>query len=273
MEFHGIRWRPIWRLYNSMEYHGIFHGIPWKSAFLIPWNYQIMKLLSPLNFSIADIWFGHAWFPYEQWDETYNPMKHWFHLEWRSPTSLEFYGTWWYMIWRFQSSVEFHDIFNGNPLNPGVIWNGALLLPWNSMELGDIWFGKLTVSWNTLEYSMNSMESPVIWYDATLVPWNFIEHCNIWYSDSIDPWTSIAITKFRGIPWNLVTSDLVIQEFHGIHLTFRGCPRKHDVNENGVLKVSWNSMELGDILFGATRVPWNFFIEYSMEFRVTPSSL
>ena len=30
MEFHGTEWYVIWRHQRSMEFHGIFHGIPWN---------------------------------------------------------------------------------------------------------------------------------------------------------------------------------------------------------------------------------------------------
>ena len=31
-----------------------------------------------------------------------------------------------------------------------VIWNSALLIPWNSMEPGEIWFGDARVPWNSM---------------------------------------------------------------------------------------------------------------------------
>ena len=71
----------------------------------------------------------------------------------------------------------------------------------------------------------------------------------------------LAITKFHGSPWNLITFDLSFMKFHGI---FHGIRREPDVNEND--EFWWNYMELGDSVFGGTRVPWNS-TKYSMEFH------
>ena len=48
--------------------------------------------------------------------------------------------------------MEFHGIFHGIPWKPRVISNGAVLIPWNPMELGDFLFGDSRVSWNSMEY-------------------------------------------------------------------------------------------------------------------------
>ena len=64
--------------------------------------------------------------------------------------SMEFHGTKWYVIWRHQSSMEFHGI----PWNIYVIWYGALLIPWNPMELGDFLFADTRVPRNSMEYPL-----------------------------------------------------------------------------------------------------------------------
>ena len=48
--------------------------------------------------------------------------------------------------------MEFHGIFHGIPWNTCAIGNGALLIPWNPMELGDFLFGDSRVPWNSMEY-------------------------------------------------------------------------------------------------------------------------
>ena len=49
---------------------------------------------------------------------------------------------------------EFHGIFHGIPWNICVIWSGALLIPWNPMELGDFLFDDSRVPWNSIEYDL-----------------------------------------------------------------------------------------------------------------------
>ena len=67
---------------------------------------------------------------------------------------MEFHGTKWYFIWRHQTSMEYSMEFHGTY----VIWNGALLIPWNPMDLGDFFydflFGDSRVPWNSMEYSL-----------------------------------------------------------------------------------------------------------------------
>ena len=105
MAFHGTLWHVIWQRQSSMEFHGTllsFEMAPSKFH-VIPWNLVIFdKATSKIH---------------------------------------EFHGTKWYFIWRHQSSMEFHGIFHGIPWNTCVIWNGALLIPWNHLELGNflIW--------------------------------------------------------------------------------------------------------------------------------------
>ena len=76
-------------------------------------------------------------------------------IPWNSmECSMEFHGTKWYVIWRHQSSMEFHGIFHEIPWNICVIWSGALLIPWNPMELGDFLFDNSSVPWNSIEYDL-----------------------------------------------------------------------------------------------------------------------
>ena len=63
MEFHGTNWYFIWRHQSSMEFHGIFHGIPWKpcvisnGAVLIPWNpITVVQLRKYKLCTVLPIW-------------------------------------------------------------------------------------------------------------------------------------------------------------------------------------------------------------------------
>ena len=134
MEFRGTNWYFIWRHQSSMEFHEMFHGIPWNTcvicngALLIPWN--------PTE--LGDFLFGHSIeFHGIPW---YIPPKSrvaWHWINWLSQSSMEFHGTKWYFIWRHQTSMEYSMEFHGTC----VIWNGALLIQWNPMDLGDfLWF-------------------------------------------------------------------------------------------------------------------------------------
>ena len=142
--FYHLKWRPP----NSMESHGTrwffylaapeFHGIPWN----IPCKSRVT----------------------------------WYWLKWQFQSSREFQGTEWYFIWRCQSFIEFHGIFHGIPWNTCVIWNGALLIPWNPMEIGDFLFGDSRVPWNSMEYHMEFLGNIAL--------------------------NKMTISKFHGIPWN-----------------------------------------------------------------------
>ena len=144
--------------------------------------------------------------------------------------SMEFLGTELYFIWRYQSSMEFHGIFHGIPWNTCVSWNGALLIPWNPMELGDFFIWRLHSS---MKFHGISHASPgwhgIDWNDNLKVPWNSMELSDISLGGTRVP------LEFHGIRWNLVIVHLGALEFHGIscHSTF-----------HGTSVVSWNSMEL-----------------------------
>ena len=127
MEFHGTKSYVIWRHQSSMEFHGIFHGIPWNTcvicngALLIPWT------SIELSYTI----FGGTKVPWNSmecsmefhWTKWYVIWRHQssmeFHLKWRPPNSMESHGSrWfflWFFIWRLQSFVEFCGIFLESP--------------------------------------------------------------------------------------------------------------------------------------------------------------
>ena len=149
--------------------------------------------------------------------------------------------------WRTPSSMEFH----GTAL---VIEIGALLVPWNSMEL--LVSAKLAhskfhgIPWNCSSHrnwrTQSSMEfhgtALVIEIGALLfhgIPWNSLELLES---------SKLAHPKFHGIPWNsmelLLSSKLAHSWFHGIPLNsmeFHGTAR---ISEIGAFLVPWNSMEL-----------------------------
>ena len=148
-------------------------------------------------------------------------------IPWNSmECSMEFHGTKWYVIWRHQSSMEFHGIFHGIPWNSCVICNGALLIPWNPMELGDFFWPLYRVPRHSMVYPIEVRDNMVL-IKMTIskfhgIPWNWLI-------------LHLAAPEFHGIRWNLVIAHLVALEFHGIscHSTF-----------HGTSVVSWNSMEL-----------------------------
>ena len=169
MEFHGAKLFFIWWYQSSMEFQGIYHGIPWSTcviwydALLIPWN--------PLE--LIDISFDGTKVPW-------NSMEY----------SMEFHETNSYFIWRYQFSMEFHEIFHGIPWNTCVIWNGALLIPWNHMELVHFIFGDSRVPWNI------PIKSRVTWY---------------WIK-----WQSESSMELRGTKWYLIWRPQSSMEFHGL---------------------------------------------------------
>ena len=156
-----------------------------------------------------------------------------------------------------------------------VIEIGALLVPWNSMELlvsaklahskfhGIPWNCSCQQNWRILSSMEFHGTACVSEIGALLVPWNSME---LFMS------LKLAYSKFLGIPWNCSCQrnwrTPSSMEFHG---TSR-------VSEIGVLQVPWNSMELfvsaklahskfhtaRVIEIGAPKVPWN-----SMEFHGT----
>ena len=153
--------------------------------------------------------------------------------------SMEFHGTNWYFIWRHQSSMGFHGIFHGIPWNTCVICNGALLIPWNPMELGDFLFG------HSIEFH------GIPWYIPwkSRVAWHWIKR------------QSQSSMEFHGTKWYFIwrhqTSMEYSMEFHGTCVIW-----------NGALLIPWNPMDLGDFfndfLIGDSRIPWNS-LEYSLE--------
>ena len=142
MEFHGTKLYLIWRHQSSMEFYGIFHGILWNTcviwngALLIPWN----------HLKLGVFYLATAEFPGIPWNIPCKSRVSWYWLKWQSQSSMEFHGNQWYFIWRHQSSMEFYGIFHGIPWNTCVIWNGALLIPWNHLKLGDFFIWRLQSS-------------------------------------------------------------------------------------------------------------------------------
>ena len=160
MEFHGIPWncscQRNWRTLSSME----FHGIPWNCS-----SHRYWRITSSMEFH------GIPW--------NFSCQRNW-----RFLSSMEFHGIPWNFScqrnWRTPSSIEFH----GTAL---VIEIGALLVPWNSMELlvsakfahsrfhGIPWNCSCQRNWRIL----SSMEfrgiSRVSEIGALQVPWNSME--------------------------------------------------------------------------------------------------
>ena len=252
MEFHGTKWYFIWQYQSSMEFHGIFHGIPWNTcviwngALLIPWN--------PVE--LVHFIFGDSRVP---WNIPCKSRVTWYWIKWQSHSSMEFHGTKWYFIWRPQSSMEFHGIFHGIPWNTCVIWNGALLIPWNHLQLGYFFYLATTefrgIPWNI------PCKSRVTWYWIKWQSQSSMEfHRNKWYFIWRHQSSMEYSMEFHGTRLYFIWRFQSSTEFHGI---FHGITWKICFIWNGALLIPSNPMELGDLLFGDSRVPWNS-MEYPM---------
>ena len=158
-KFHGIPLNQVIFHLAAPNFHGIPRNIPWNyiiwnvvwnGALLIPWN--------PME--LGDFLFATPEFHGIPWNIPCKSRVTWYWIKWQSQSSMEFHGTKLYFIW-CQRSMAFHGIFHGIPWNICVIWNGALLIPWNLMELGDFSFGGTRVPWNSIEYSMELHGTPV----------------------------------------------------------------------------------------------------------------
>ena len=227
----------------SMEFHGTLGGtrVPWNSM-----GYPCHLTWRPPNSTES---FETRWFFYLATPEFHGipcniPCKsrvtcYW--IKWQSQSSMEFHGTKWYFIWRHQSSMEFHGktmefhgtklyfisrhqssmefhgIFHWITRNSCLIWNGALPIPWNPMELGDFLFGDSRVPWNSMDYPKQVQDNIVL--------------------------IKMTIAKFHGIPWNKVIFHLAAPKFHGIlwismelsYISFGGTRVPWNI--------PWNSME------------------------------
>ena len=97
------------------------------------------------------------------------------------------------------SSMEFHGILHGIPWNTCVIWNGALLIPWNPMELGDFFY----------------LATP----EFHGIPWNIPWKSRVtWYWIK---WQSQSSTEFHGTKCYFIWRHQSSMKFHGI---FHGIP-------------------------------------------------
>ena len=172
--------------------------------------------------------------------------------------------------WRTPSSLEFHG-------TAGVIEIGALLVPWNSMELlvsaklapskfhGIPWNCSCHRNWCTPNWrTSSSMEFHEIqwdwwcqrnWYTPSSIEFHGIRW-NCWCQQN---WCTPSPMEIHGIPWNCSRHrnwrTSIYMEFHGIPLNF-SCHRNwhtpsymefHGLAramEIGTLQIPWNSMEL-----------------------------
>ena len=171
MEFHGTKWYFIWRHQSSMEFHGIFHGIPCNTcvicngALLIPWNpvefddfFYLATPESNIPCHTFIIWNGALlipWNPIELGDFLFGdsrvprnfmvyPIEVQDNMILIKMTISKFHGIPWNLVIFHLAAPEFHGI------------------PWNSMELGNSPFGGPRVPWNSMEFHVTprSMEFP-----------------------------------------------------------------------------------------------------------------
>ena len=144
MKFHGTKLYFIWRHQSSMEFHGIFHGIPWNTcvilngAFLIPWNsvsqwvlirwlqscmdsmeyyMKVQGNLVMIKTIISSSMEFNGTKLFLIWQHQSSMEFHGTlcHLKWRPPCSMESHGIRWYLICRSKSFMEFHGISHITP--------------------------------------------------------------------------------------------------------------------------------------------------------------
>ena len=145
LKFHGIPWSSMELLVsgklgnpNSMEFHGTARN--WR-------NLYSMELLL-VSSKLAQSYFHGI------------PWNCSCHRNWRTSSSIEFHGNPWSSSclrdWHPPSSMEFHGI----PWNCSCQWNGALEVPWNSMEFHGIArvseIGAPQNPWNSMEPLVSS---------------------------------------------------------------------------------------------------------------------
>ena len=174
-----------------MEFHGTALVIE-IGALLVPWNSMELLVSAKL---------AHRKFHGIPW----NSMEL---LVSAKLAHYKFHGIPWncssHRNWRTQSSLEFHE-------TALVIEIGALLVPWNSMEL--LVSAKLAhskfhgIPWNSMELLVSAKLAHSKFHG---IPWNSMELLES---------SKLAHPKFHGIPWNCschrnwrTTSSM---EFHG----------------------------------------------------------
>ena len=113
--------------------------------------------------------------------------------------SMEFHGTKLYFIWRYQSYKEFHGILHLIPWNTCVIWNGALLIPWNWNSVIFL-FGDSRVPLNSMEYPMKIQVNMVL--NKRQSHSSMEVHGTNWYFISRHKSSMEFPGIFHGIPWN-----------------------------------------------------------------------
>ena len=193
------------------------------------------------------------------WNITRKSWVTWHWIKWQPQSSMEFHGTKWYFIWRHQSSMKFHGIFHGIPWNTCVIWNGALLIPWNPVELGVFYL--VTPEFHEIPWNI-PCKSRVTWYWLKWHSQSSMEfHGTEWYLI----WRHQCSMEFHGIRWNLVIAHLAALKFHGIPWNFvslnvpwnfRSFMEFHGTSNLGT-GIPSNSMELHGIWL-YSQIPWNF---------------
>ena len=247
MEFHvhGTLVPPNDILLSSMEFHGIFHGIPWNFGAAewsityfpgIPWNFEIAILW---HFTLAEFPRDIPWNSMELWSRQIKNHR----VPW---DSMELGGR--HYQWH-RCSMEFHGIFHGIPWNSGAAkWHITKFhgipgnIPWNSMEL---WC-------RHMKYH--------------LVPWNPMELWDCHFMAFYPGWTPTGYSmEFHGTLQSPNKKSPSSMGFHGI----RRAPLQMTQVFHGIpWNIPWNSMELLCRQMKYQLVPWNS-MEYSMEFHGT----
>ena len=177
MEYHETWRHVVWQLKSSMKYWMESQGnllsikVIILTFHLIPWN------LLPL------IW--RRQIPWNSME--YSMELHGTLVSFEMAIS-KFHGIPLNFVTFDLAAADFHGILHGIPWNSAVIWNGATLVPWNSMELllCSIW--RLQ---NSMDFYIKLPGSPVnpdvIWINNHQVLWHSMRLGDIWLGNSRVP--------------------------------------------------------------------------------------
>ena len=198
MEFHGTRWYFIWRHQSSMEFHGIFHGIPWNTCVI--WNGGLPITWNPVDLDDFFL-FGDSRVPC-------------YSMEY----STQVKGNMVFIKMRISNLMDFH----GTLVPPNEISISSMEY---SMEYSmELWCHQMTydlVPWNSMEHSMEFHGTLVAPKEVSLSSMEFHGTLRLSFYDLL-PWTSKAYSmEVHGTKWYFIWRHQSSMEFHGI---FHGIP-------------------------------------------------
>ena len=243
-KFHGIPWKPMELLVSAKLAHSKSHRIPWNFSCQRKWRTSSSWNGIPWNCSCQRNWRTLSSMEFHGIPWNCSCQRNWrtqssdhgipwncpYQRNWCIRSFIEFHGIPWncscHRNWRTTGSMEFHGTSR-------VIEIGALLVPWNSMELlvsaklahfefhGISWNCSCHRNWRTCScHRTSSMEfhgilmaqllnlssklgtARVSEFGTFLVPWNSMELLVPWNSMELLVSAKLAHSKFHGIPCN-----------------------------------------------------------------------